>query len=195
MTRHRPTIAHQGSALLSSFSVPTLRHTYIQDDYVSSDEYREVVEISDKLLEHLNEPEARELLSAANMPGVSSAMVQSSFAQFTDGLGFISEAKGLFSTYDNKLLRPDFYLPVKGSGILMEVERGKTTTNNMDLLDMWKCHLCDHADYLFLMVPQALRHNPAMTPKKEYNAVVKRLGSFFLPQNYTNVRGLHVFGY
>ena len=29
----------------------------------------------------------------------------------------------------------------------------------MDLLDFWKCHLCHHADYLFLMVPQALKHN------------------------------------
>ena len=24
----------------------------------------------------------------------------------------------------------------------MEVERGKTTTNNKDFLDFWKCHLC-----------------------------------------------------
>ena len=77
----------------------------------------------------------------------------------------------------------------------MEVERGKTTTDNMDFLDFWKCHLCIHAHYLFLMVPQALRHNATMTPKKEYQAVVKRMGSFFTPGNYTNVRGLHVFGY
>ena len=70
---------------------------------------------------------------------------------------------------------------MESSGILLEVERGKTTTNNMDLLDFWKCHLCRHADYLFLMVPQALRHNPTMTPKKEYNSVVKRLDTFFVP--------------
>ena len=57
--------------------------------------------------------------------------------------------------YENKL-RPDYYRPLETSGILLEVERGKTTTNNMDLLDFWKCHLCRHADYLFLMVPQAL---------------------------------------
>ncbi len=38
----------------------------------------------------------------------------------------------------------------------------------MDLLDFWKCHLYEHADYLFLLVPQALRHNATMTPKREY---------------------------
>jgi hypothetical protein len=65
----------------------------------------------------------------------------------------------------------------------------------MDLLDFWKCHLCRRADYLFLMVPQALRHNPTMTPKKEYNSVVKRLDTFFVPGNETNVRAVHIFGY
>ena len=25
----------------------------------------------------------------------------------------------------------------------MEVEREKTTINNMDLLDVWKCHICE----------------------------------------------------
>ena len=32
----------------------------------------------------------------------------------------------------------------------MEVERGKTTTNNMDLLDIYKCHICEEANHLFL---------------------------------------------
>ena len=65
----------------------------------------------------------------------------------------------------------------------------------MDLLDFWKCHLCEHANYLFLMVPQELRQNPTMSPRKEYAFVVKRLASFFVPGNYTNVHGLFVFGY
>jgi hypothetical protein len=65
----------------------------------------------------------------------------------------------------------------------------------MDLLDFWKCHLCERADYLFLMVPQELRQNPLMSPRREYATVVRRLESFFVPGNYTNVRGLVVFGY
>ncbi len=130
----------------------------------------------------------------ANLPRMSSAEVQAAFLPFALELGFTSEAKGLFLEYENKL-RPDYYRQVGDSGILLEVERGKTTTNNMDLLDFWKCHLCRSADYLFLLVPQALKHNDSMTPKKEYNSVVKRLNTFFVPGNETNVRAVHIFGY
>lgn len=175
--------------------MPTLRHVYVHPELKGSPEYEAVERISDSLLAHLNEPEARDLLAAANLPGTSSAFVQASFGRFSDGLGFVSEAKGLFAKYPNKSLRPDFYLDLGDTGILMEVERGKTTTNNMDLLDLWKTHLCEHADYLFLMVPQALKHNPTMSPKKEYASVVKRLGSFFMPENFVNVRAVHIFGY
>ncbi|WP_143016131.1 hypothetical protein [Nocardioides szechwanensis] len=125
---------------------------------------------------------------------MSSSEVQASFLPYAEGLGFRSEAKGLFLEYKNNL-GPDYYRPIGSSGILLEVERGKTTTNNMDLLDFWKCHLCRSADYLFLMVPQALKHNDAMTPKKEYNAVVKRIETFFVEGNHTNVREVHIFGY
>ena len=86
-------------------------------------------------------------------------------------------------------------MQLDGTGILLEVERGKTTTNNMDLLDFWKCHISGNANYLFLLVPKALRHNEAMTPKKEYAAVARRLRQFFIPGKYTNVRGLCLFGY
>lgn len=133
-------------------------------------------------------------MAAANMPGMSSAEVQASFLPFALEAGFTSEAKGLFDEYENRL-RPDYYRSIGENGVLLEVERGKTTTNNMDLLDLWKTHLCRHADYLFLMVPQALRHNDAMRPKKEYQSVIKRLGTFFVPGNEINVRAAHIFGY
>jgi hypothetical protein len=174
--------------------VTTKRTIYQQEEYADSEESRAVNEISDLLLAHLHTPEALDLMLAANLPGMSSAQVQATFLPFATELGFTSEAKGLFLEYENKL-RPDYFRPVGESGILLEVERGKTTTNNMDLLDFWKCHLCRHADYLFLMVPQALKHNPDMTPKREYNSVVKRLKTFFMPGNITNVREVHIFGY
>lgn len=179
----------------STVDALTKRTAFVRPDRQDSEEYRTVCAISDELLAHLHTAWAVALLAEANMPGISSAMVQASFAPFAAELGFTSEAKGLFAEYENKALRPDYFLRLPTNGILMEVERGKTTTNNMDLLDMWKCHLCTHADYLFLMVPQALRHNPTMTPKKEYAAVVKRLGSFFMAGNETNVRAVHIFGY
>ncbi len=65
----------------------------------------------------------------------------------------------------------------------------------MDLLDFWKCHICEHAAYLFLMVPQELRQNPTMRPRREFAAVARRLESFFRPGNFTNVRGLVLIGY
>lgn len=167
----------------------------MQTEFADSNEYKTVEGISDRLLAHLDEPESQRLLAAANAPGQSSALVQASFEVFAADLGFTSEAKGLFGNYDNKAVRPDYFLPLGASGILMEVERGKTTINNMDFLDFWKCHLCEHAHYLFLMVPQELRQNTSMSPRREYNAVLKRMGSFFTAGNYTNVRGLHVFGY
>ena len=172
----------------------TQRTIYQQTQYCETDEATAVMHVSDQLLAHLNTSEALELMLAANLPGMSSAMVQATFLPFATDLGFTSEAKGLFTEYKNNL-RPDYFRPVSGNGIILEVERGKTTTNNMDLLDFWKCHLCQHADYLFLMVPQALKHNDTMTPKKEYNAVVKRLETFFMPGNWTNVRAVHIFGY
>ena len=115
--------------------------------------------------------------------------MQDAFVGHARALGFIRESKGLFASYETSALRPDYYRPLDDTGILLEVERGKTTINNMDLLDFWKCHLCEHANYLFLMVPLELRQNPSMPPRREYATVVKRLSSFFVPRNYTNVRG------
>lgn len=171
------------------------RITLVQPDFATSEEYAEVHHVSDLLLAHLNTPDALRLIHEANMPKMSSAFVQATFEPFARGLGFDSEVKGLFAEYENKALRPDYFRPTTTNGILLEVERGKTTTNNMDLLDLWKCHVCRHADYLFLLVPQALRHNPTMTPKKEFASVCKRMRSFFMEGTYTNVRGLHIFGY
>lgn len=79
-------------------------------------------EISDKLLDHLNTEEALELMQLANLPGVSSADVQATFLPFATELGFTSEAKGLFLEYGNRL-RPDYFRPLEGNGILLEVER------------------------------------------------------------------------
>lgn len=160
-------------------------------------EVQRVSDLATGLLDHLNEPQAQLQITAANQPGGSSALVQAVFARQAAELGFSSEKKGLFASYGSAL-RPDYYLPLPDydSGIILEVERGKTTTNNMDLLDMWKCHLCESAHHLFLLVPLALQHNPVMTAKREYATVTKRLSTFFEPEdNYVNVRTCWVFGY
>ncbi len=170
------------------------RVDFFQAGYAGTPEHDAVVDIADRLLAHLREPDVMSSILLANQPGRSSAEVQNVFLAQARELGFRDESKGLFREYTSAL-RPDYFMPIAGTGIILEVERGKTTINNMDLLDFWKCHICAHADYLFLMVPMELRQNETMSARREFASVVKRLQTFFDPQNYTNVRGLALFGY
>lgn len=170
------------------------RVDFVQDLHDSTGEYQRVVGIADQLLGHLQEELVIEAILEANQPGRSSAAIQGVFLEQARELGFRDESKGLFREYSSAL-RPDYFMQLDGTGIILEVERGKTTINNMDLLDFWKCHICAHADYLFLLVPRELRQNATMSPRREFTTVTKRLSTFFEPGNYTNVRGLCLFGY
>jgi hypothetical protein len=38
---------------------------------------------------------------------------------------------------------------------------GKALANNMDLLDLWKCHICREAHHLFLVVPFLVKRRRA----------------------------------
>ena len=171
------------------------RETFVNPAYEDTADWAIVTELSDSLFAYMNLTSTIHQFNEANQPGTSSAVVQDVILPHLLSLGFTSEVKGLFSNYPTKGLRPDYYKAVNQTGILIEVERGKTTTNNMDLLDFWKCHICEDAQYLFLLVPQALKHNEKNTSKKEYATVMNRLSAFFLPGNYTNVNGLVLFGY
>lgn len=169
---------------------------YHKEEVEETSEFILVRELANTLLASLNAEEMLLLIHQANQPKTSSSAIQNTFINQAKLLGFKDEAKGLFANYDNKLLRPDYYLKLGDKkGILLEVERGKTTINNMDILDFWKCHICDHANYLFLMVPRELRQNPNMKPRKEFAIVANRLKSFFHKSNYTNVDALFLFGY
>ncbi len=161
-------------------------------------ELAEVARVAEALLSHLRLPAIEAAIDDANQPGKSSALVQDVFVTEAARLGFRSEAKGLFRGYLTPALRPDYYLPLRqfDTGIILEVERGKTTINNMDFLDFWKCHICTEADHLFLLVPQRLQQNAdGLRITKPYEAVKNRLTSFFEPINYTNVRSCWLFGY
>ncbi len=171
------------------------RLDFVQETAVAGSDWREVLRLADDLVGHLSEPAVSELIEEANQPGRSSSAVQDVFLQEARRLGFRDERKGLFAAYQSSALRPDYFRPVGSSGVILEVERGKTTINNMDLLDFWKCHICEHASFLFLMVPRELRQNSTMAPRREFTAVARRLESFFRPGNYTNVLGLVLLGY
>lgn len=174
--------------------MPVELTAFARDDCRSSAEYDQVAAIANQLLTHLNGAEVQELIAEANRPHAPSRGVQVAFQPFAAELGFRDESKGLFALYESAV-RPDYFLPLGNTGVLLEVERGKTVRNNMDYLDFWKCHICEKAHYLFLLVPRSLQHNDAMRPVNEYAAVCRRLKTFFVPRNYTNVRGLFVFGY
>ena len=167
----------------------------VQPEFRSSDEFSKVNSIGDLLYEHLCTPELGLKLAEANQPGNSSHKVQSTFLEYAETLGFASEKKGLFNNYVTSGLRPDYYLKIGNSGILLEVERGKTIMNNMDFLDLWKCHICSEANYLFLMVPAQLAHNRESNTYNTFKKVVDRMSPFFHEGNYTNVRALFIYGY
>ena len=134
-------------------------------------------------------------MKEANSPGKSSHIVQNVFLDYAKELGFQSEKKGLFNNHPTTGLRPDYFLKTDKSGILLEVERGKTIMNNMDLLDLWKCHICSEANYLFLMVPKQLAHNKNSKPYDTFKKVIDRMTPFFEKGGYTNVIALFIYGY
>ena len=156
--------------------------------------YEAVRALAERLRAYLDAAPTQELLRARHVFGASSAEIQKVVLEGATPLGFESEKGGLFSEYPVPGLRPDFFCRVNETGILLEVERGKTTTNNMDLLDLWKCHICDHARYLFLVVPQ---ERPSANGRKmrHFSHVVKRLGPFFEPRNHVNVDAVFLYGY
>lgn len=170
---------------------------FVQEAYRTGAEFAAVCRVAQSLSQHLNTPATQARIAEANRPGLSSSHVQAVFLAEAERLGFRNEAQGLFADYRSRHVRPDYHLslPEYQTGILMEVERGKTTINNMDFLDFWKCHLCPDAHHLFMLVPQELRQNDAMAPRREFTSVCNRMSSFFEPRNYTNVRSLWVFGY
>lgn len=133
-------------------------------------------------------------INETHQVNATSHKIQNIFIAKCIDLGFSSEKKGLFSEYKTPQLRPDYYKRINETGIIMEVERGKTITNNMDLLDVWKCHICKEADYLLLIVPIIRQTNNGRTTKT-FDTVVNRIDSFFRKGNFINVKGCFIIGY
>ncbi len=154
-----------------------------------------VATIAERLKEYMESDLIRSAIGVANKLNGTSQQIQSLLEEQLLKFGFKSERKNLFKEYKVPSLRPDFYLDVGESGILVEVERGKTIANNMDLLDIWKCHLCSKADFLFLVVPCERRnYNGQVT--RAFDRASKRMATFFEPtKNYVNVEAVHLFGY
>jgi hypothetical protein len=169
---------------------------FIQEQYKETAEWLAVKSMADSLADYIALDSVKNEINATNTPAASSGKIQDIIFNKAQDLGFNSEAKGLFQDYANKGLRPDYFKPMGKTGVLIEVERGKTNQNNMDFLDIWKCHICKHADYLFLFVPKALSQNASgKIVGRPFKVTSAHIGAFFQPENYINVRGVVVFGY
>ena len=150
--------------------------------------------IAKEIFGYMCTPEVFSKLTVTHQVNTKSHQIQDIILPKCAELGLASEKKGLFSNHATPQLRPDYYISLNSTGLIMEVERGKTTTNNMDLLDIWKCHICEKADYLLLVVP-VIRQTNNGGRTKIYEHVLKRVGSFFTEGNYVNVKGCFIIGY
>jgi hypothetical protein len=170
-------------------------HSYFRSENRPDSKTEMALELALQLKELL---EARELLAAieqAHVFGASSQKIQDAITPSVLSLGFTSEKKGLFADIKVPGIRPDFYKPIIGGGIILEVERGKTVANNMDLLDIWKTHICQSANHLFLLVPQ-IRVTQSGSNQKIYSTVVNRVGAFFAQStDPIDIDSVHIFGY
>ena len=94
----------------------------------------EVFIISKKLEKFLNEKNTAKKISELNVKSVVSQKIQAVIEEFAiPELGFSSEKENLFRKYETNKLRPDLYKKIGKSGILLEVEKGKTVTNNTQI--------------------------------------------------------------
>ncbi len=152
--------------------------------------------IASQLRDHLMQNSTR--IDSAHVYGAQSSAIQSIVADLLrQHLGFVEEVVLTPSDGFVTQARPDFYFRMsEGRGILAEVERGGTTTNNHDLKDVWKAHIAPDAQHLFLLVPHANWNESGNIREHPFHRVVGRLGSFFGdPRREIDVVSLHVFGY
>lgn len=125
---------------------------------LTPEQEREVARVG-ALAEHLRqELVQREIaLNQAHVVGAQSAAIQAIVSQLLkDELGFGEEV--VLTPQDGIVTRarPDFVFPLgPGRGVMAEVERGGTVNNNHDLKDMWKAHIADDIQHLFLIVPNS----------------------------------------
>ena len=193
-------VTHSEAIISSEYDKPQQcgtmwRRDFVRSDIASSSEWSEIQRIVTELVNHMNRPEIYAQVRKANVPRSNSQEIQDVIREKTSELGFRDESKGLFAGYSTRGLKPDYYREVGCTGVILEVERGKTINNNMDFLDFWKCHICRVASFLILLVPVELRHNDRDRPTQAFRAASNRLESFFVTENYTNVWGLVLLGY
>lgn len=137
-------------------------------------------------------------IATLHVHGAKSQAIQDHFAiLLREELGFGEE---VVLTPQSGLVtqaRPDFFFRLSdGRGVIAEVERGGTTTNNHDLKDLWKAHVAPDAHHLFLIVPRNNWKEDGSPRERPFQIVARRLGAFFgEPRREIDVLSVHVFAY
>jgi|TARA_Y100000815_G_C13314949_1_gene490008 hypothetical protein len=137
-------------------------------------------------------------IATRHVHGASSRAIQDHFsALLRHELGFEEEV--VLTPQDGLVTqaRPDFFYRFDNQrGILAEVERGGTTTNNHDLKDLWKAHVSPDAQHLFLIVPNNNWRADGQPRERPFPLVARRMGAFFGdPRREIDVVSVNVFGY
>jgi hypothetical protein len=158
-------------------------------------DYKKAKVTFDNLVSFMRRISIKDQIAAAHKRGASSQKIQNIILDHARSDGFDDEREGLFRDYPVNQLRPDYYksLNGQGKGIILEVERGKTLKNNMDILDLWKCHICVHANFLFLIVPVINQRQPSV--ENVFEPVKNRMSTFFTDNNNINVDAVFIIGY
>lgn len=152
--------------------------------------------LAEKLLAHIVATTAE--IAELHVHGAKSKAIQDHFAiLLREELGFGEE---VVLTPQSGLVtqaRPDFFFELTdGRGIIAEVERGGTITNNHDLKDLWKAHIAPDAHHLFLIVPHNNWKGDGAPRERPFQTVARRLGAFFGdPRREIDVLSVHVFAY
>lgn len=164
------------------------------------DDERREAEAVGMLADHLrHELVAREsAINQAHVVGAQSSVIQAIVAEVLTGeLGFGQEV--VLTPQDGIVTRarPDFVYELSpGRGVMAEVERGGTVNNNHDLKDLWKAHIAEDIQHLFLVVPNSNWTGLGQAREKPYPRVLNRIGAFFgNPRREVDVLSAHVFGY
>lgn len=196
LTPEAPWLNSLRAAKLRTVSVPYKRLVKSRLSPIEEAELPRVDCLAGRLGAFLHEQS--EAVAAAHVHGAGSGAIQAIVAALlTERLGFRQEVVLTPQLGFVTQARPDFFFQLgSGRGILAEVERGGTTTNNHDLKDFWKTHLAPDAHHLFLVVPVANWKLGGLARERPYALVARRLGAFFGDQRReVDVVSAHIFGY
>lgn len=159
-----------------------------------AEEVADVAALAEDFLEHLRS--IGDNIDLLHKHGAQSRVIQELMTEWlVEERQFRAEVIDAFE--DGRRLRPDFVGGLGGGrGVLVEVERGGAVTNNHDLKDLWKCHLCSSTHHLFLLVPNANWNKAGAVREKPFLRTSSRLRSFFdSPRVHVDVLSAWVIGY